>query len=79
MVGENVMKKTKVFWINCLVGLVWFGIALRDLFAPRLFRFDGQVASNSTITLNFVVAAAFLFVAFAYRKPRSSVRSPNPK
>lgn len=66
------MNITKAFWITALVGLIWIGIGLRDLFVPHLFRFDGQVASNSTVILDFVAGAAFLFAALGLRKSRSS-------
>lgn len=64
------MKKA-AFWINVVVGLFWIGIGLRDVFAPHLFRFDGQVATKSTIILDFVVGALFLFSALALRKANS--------
>lgn len=51
--------------LNAAVGLVWIGIALRDLFAPGLFSFSPSVASNSTIVLEFTAGAAFLFSSVA--------------
>jgi len=62
----------KAFWINAVVGLFWIGIGLRDAFAPHLFRFDGRVATNSTITLDFVVGIVFLIAAVSLR----SIKSP---
>ena len=66
------MNKTKAFLIIALVGLMWIGIGLRDLFVPHFFRFDGQVASNSTVVLDFLAGAAFLVAALSLRKTKSS-------
>jgi hypothetical protein len=64
--------KTKS-WINTLmwfVGILWIGVGLRDLFAPHFF--SPNVASTSTIILDFAVGAIFLFSAFMFyrSKPR---------
>lgn len=66
------MNKRTAFWMTAVVGLLWIGIGLRDLFAPHVFRFDGQVAANSTVILDFVVGAAFLFAALSFRRAKSS-------
>jgi hypothetical protein len=66
------MNKTTAFLITALVGLIWIGIGLRDLFVPHFFRFDGEVASNSTVILDFVAGAAFLVAALSLRKTKSS-------
>lgn len=65
------MNKITVSWINAVVGLLWIGIGLRDTFAPHLFTLDGHVASRSTIVLDFVAGAAFLFAALTWRKTKS--------
>ena len=65
------MKKF-AFWITAVVGFVWIGIGLRDVFARHLFRFDGQVATNSTIVLDFVVGLVFLVAALSLRKAKSN-------
>jgi hypothetical protein len=57
-------------WLNAAVGILWIGIALRDLFAPGLFTFSPSVASNSTIVLEFAAAAVFLFSAFFFRQAK---------
>lgn len=61
------MNARTAFWINAVVGLFWIGIGLRDLFAPHLFRFDGQVATSSTIILDFVVGVLLLIAALSLR------------
>ena len=72
------MNKATAFWITALVGLLWIGIGLRDVFAPHLVRFDGQVTTRSTIILEFVAAAAFLFAALTLRRSKSSqLNRPN--
>jgi hypothetical protein len=66
----------KAFWINAVVGLMWIGIGLRDAFAPHLFRFDGQVATNSTVSLDFVVGILFLVAAVSLRAIKSTGAHP---
>jgi hypothetical protein len=66
------MNKRTAFWLTAVVGLVWIGIGLRDVFAPHVFRFDGRVATDSTVILDFVVGAAFLLAALSLRGPKSS-------
>jgi hypothetical protein len=56
--------------INTVVGIVWFVIGLRDLFAPHLFRFDGQVATTGTIILDFAAGAIFLLTALSLHKAK---------
>ena len=56
------------FLINAAVGIVWIGIGLRDLFAPHLFRFDGQVAATSTVIFDVAAGAVFLFTALSLLK-----------
>ncbi len=65
------MNKTTAIWINAAVGALWVGIGLRDLIAPNLFRFDGRVATTSTIILDFAVGVIFLFVALSFHLARS--------
>lgn len=66
------MKKKTTAWyrlaarLNLAVGIIWLGLGLRDLFAPHLFRFDGQVATTSTVVLEFAVAAIFLLGGFCF-------------
>lgn len=75
--GENTVNST-AFWINAVVGLLWIGIGLRDLFAPHLFRFDGQVATRNTIILDFVAGGAFLVAALALWRTKSRrLNQPN--
>ena len=64
------MNKTTAFWITAAVGALWIGIGLRDLFAPHLFRFDGRVADNSTVILDFAVGTLFLIAALSFRKAK---------
>ena len=59
------MKKRAAFWITAMAGLIWTGIGLRDIFAPHLFRFDGQAATNTTVVLDFVVGGLLNFAALA--------------
>jgi hypothetical protein len=66
----------KAFWINAIVGLIWIGIGLRDALAPHLFRFDGQVATTSTITLDFVVGILLLCAAVSLRAIKSTGAHP---
>jgi len=66
------MNKRTAFWITAVVALVWIGIGLRDAFAPHVLRFDGQMATDSTIILDFVVGAAFLLAALSLRGAKSS-------
>ena len=56
--------------INAAVGLVWIVIGLRDLFAPHLFRFDGQVAADGMVILDFAVGAVFLLTALSFHKAK---------
>ena len=65
------MNKTTAFWITAVAGLLWTGIGLRDVFAPHLFTFDGQVATRSTIILDFVTGAVLLFAALTLRRTKS--------
>ena len=64
------MNKTTAFWINAAVGALWIGIGLRDLFAPHFFTFDGRVADNSTVILDFAVGTIFLIVALSFHKAK---------
>jgi len=61
-------------WLNAAVGILWIGIALRDLFAPHLFSFSPNVASNSTIVLDVAAGATFLFCAFWFNQARPTTR-----
>ena len=56
------------FQVNAAVGIIWFGIGLRDLFAPHLFRFDGQVAAPGMVFLDLAVGAVFLLTALSLHK-----------
>jgi hypothetical protein len=60
--------------INFAVGVLWIGIGLRDLFAPGLFSFSPNVASHSTIVLDFAAGAAFLFCAFCFNQAKPAAR-----
>lgn len=62
------MNNKTAMWINAAVGILWIGIALRELFAPHLFTFSPSVASNSTIILDFAAGVVFLFVAFCFQR-----------
>jgi len=55
-----------------MAGLIWIGIGLRDIFAPHLFRFDGQISTNTTVVLDFVVGGLLLLSALALRRAESS-------
>lgn len=68
------MNKKTAMWVNAAVGILWIGIALRDLFAPGLFSFSPTVASNSTIALEFTAGAVFLFCAFFFRQAKPAAR-----
>jgi hypothetical protein len=74
------MNKKTATWtrratrINVAVGILWIGIALRDLFAPGLFSFSPNVASNSTIVLDFAAGAVFLLCAFCLHQARLPTR-----
>jgi hypothetical protein len=72
--GVISMNKKTSMWMNFVVGLLWIGIGLRDLFAPGLFSFSPTAASNSTIVLDFAVGAVFLFCAFYFRQARPTTR-----
>lgn len=61
-------------WLYRAVGTVLIDVVLRDLFAPSLFRFDGQVAVGSTIMLDFVAAAIFLVSAFFLYRAKPTVQ-----
>jgi hypothetical protein len=65
-------RKTAV-WLNAVVGIVWIGIALRDLFAPGLFSFSPSTAGKSTIVLDFAAGAAFLFCALCLRQAKRTI------
>ena len=65
------MNRTSVFWINAVVGLLWIGLGLRDVFAPHLLKFDGHVATRNSIIFDFVIGAVFLFAALAFRRTKS--------
>ncbi len=64
----------KAFWLSAVVGVLWIGIGLRDLFAPGLFSISPSVASRSTIVLDFIAAAGFLACAFSFRQVRPTVK-----
>jgi hypothetical protein len=68
------MTQKMAVWLNVAVGVVWILIGLRDLFAPHLFRFDGQVAATGTLVLDFVAGAAFLLCALSLRQLRLTAR-----
>jgi hypothetical protein len=74
------MNKKTAMWtrtamrLNVAVGILWIGIALRDLFAPGLFSFSPNIASNSTIVLDFATGAAFLFCAFCLHQAKLRAR-----
>lgn len=71
------MNKKRARWFKAAVGvtaaagLMWVGIGLRDLFAPHLFRFDGQAAAAGTVILDFAAGAVFLFTALSLYKAKS--------
>ena len=56
--------------VSVAVGVIWIGIGLRDLFAPHLFRFDGQVAAVGMVILDFATGAVFLFTALSLYKAK---------
>jgi len=64
------MTMKTALWLSAAVGILWIGIGLRDLFAPGLFSFSPTAASSSTIVLEFLAGAAFLFCAFCFRHSR---------
>ncbi len=68
------MNNKTAMWLNVAVGILWIGIALRDLFAPGLFSFSPNIASNSTIVFDFAAGAAFLLCAFFFRLARPTTR-----
>jgi hypothetical protein len=74
MTNKTAFWFNNAVWLNFAVGMVWLGLGLRDLFAPRLFRFDGQVVVGSTIMLEFAAAAIFLVSAFCLRQARPTVQ-----
>ena len=74
MTNKTAFWFTNAVWLNFAVGMVWIGLGLRDLFAPHLFRFDGQVAVGSTIILEFAAATIFLVSAFCLRQGKPTVR-----
>jgi hypothetical protein len=74
MTKKTAMWTRTAMLVNAAVGLLWIGIALRDIFAPGLFSFSPSVASKSTIVLEFAAAAAFLFCAFGFRQARPTAR-----
>lgn len=57
--------------VSVAVGVMWISIGLRDLFAPHLFRFDGQVAAVGTVILDFATGAVFLFTALSLYKAKA--------
>lgn len=63
------MTKTAIR-LCAVVGMFWIGLGLRDLFAPHLFRFDGQVTTSSTLVLDFAAGVAFLACAFCFHHTR---------
>jgi len=70
----------KVSLLFAVVGFVWIAIGLRDFFTPHLFRFDGRVATTSTIVLNLAVGAIFLLATFSFHhhtKGRDSHTKPD--
>jgi hypothetical protein len=68
------MNKRKAFWLTTLAGVIWFGIGLRDIFAPHLFRFDGRVADSSTVSLDFALGVMFLLIAFGFLQARPKLQ-----
>ena len=68
------MARKTAFWLIAVVGILWFGIGLRDLYAPGLFSFSPNIPTDSTIALDFVAGAAFLICAFSFRQARPTVR-----
>jgi hypothetical protein len=62
------MNNKTAMWVNVAVGILWIGVGLRDLFAPGLFSFSPNVASNSTIVFDFATGVIFLFVAFSFHR-----------
>jgi hypothetical protein len=74
------MNKRAAMWtrtairINVAAGILWTGIAVRDLFAPGLFSFSPHVASNSAIVLDFAAGAVFLFCAFCLNQAKPLAR-----
>ncbi|MBA3355792.1 MAG: hypothetical protein H0U18_07620 [Pyrinomonadaceae bacterium] len=57
--------------LSATVGIIWICVGLRDLFAPHFFRFDGQVATTSTVVLDFAVGAILLLAAFSFHQAKS--------
>jgi hypothetical protein len=74
MTNKTAFRFNNAVWLNLAVGMVWMGVGLRDVFVPRLFRFDGQVAVGSTIIFEFAAAAIFLVSAFCLYQAKPTVR-----
>lgn len=68
------MTKKTALWLNIVVGIIWIGIGLRDMFAPGLFSFSSTVASNSTIVFDFAAGAVFIFCALYFRQSKPTVQ-----
>jgi hypothetical protein len=69
------MSQEMAVRLNVAVGAVWILIGLRDLFAPHIFRLDGQAAATTgTLVLDFAAGAPFILCAFSLRQPRLSAR-----
>ena len=62
------MIRSKAFRVTAVAGVVWFGIGLRDIYAPHLFRFDERIADGSTVALDFGLGMMFLLIAFGFRQ-----------
>jgi len=75
--SHNTVNKKTARWfnlssrLNAAVGIIWICVGLRDLFAPHFFRFDGQVATTSTVVLDFAIGAIFLLAAFSFHQAKS--------
>lgn len=64
----------KAVWLCAVVGLIWIGIGLRDMFAPHFFNISPNVPETSRIILDFAAGVAFLACAFSLHKSQPSAR-----
>jgi hypothetical protein len=61
------MKSKTAMWLSLFAGLLWVIVGLRDTFAPGFFTMSPRVMGKLDITLEFAIAAVFLFAAATFR------------
>ena len=70
------MKHKVIVGLYFFAGVLWFSVALRDIFAPGFLAFNGRVIGRNQIVFEFAAAVVFLAIGVLSMR-RHEIDVPN--